>query len=306
MNSISPTNPSQIILVPGLYISELRHPFSPLHLHPANIHLHLSITTPSSPTQLKEHGITHVLSLMATRNRPCIPRDLGIEHRIIVLEDESWADLLGVLGEAVGFVEGALGGSGRTSGQEENEDENGNGKGKEKDGVDEKEILEREQRAGNRVLIHCLQGISRSGAVIIAVLMRRFSLPYPDALDMARVYRPVVSPNEGFATQLQLWADMGFDVFEVETEPGEGAETKAREGTKQDEGEGVKLRKEKRQYVEWKRRRGEMQARGEEEWNRERVRGVVGVVARMGRLRMEGRGGGGGGGGEGDGDLKDN
>ncbi|KAF2182468.1 hypothetical protein K469DRAFT_478194, partial [Zopfia rhizophila CBS 207.26] len=52
---------------------------------------------------------------------------------------------------------------------------------------------------------HCLQGISRSGAVIVAYLMRKLEIDYPTALVLVRKYRDVVNPKEGFEKKLQHW-----------------------------------------------------------------------------------------------------
>ena len=56
---------------------------------------------------------------------------------------------------------------------------------------------------GAAVLIHCVSGISRSGCLAVALLMRDQSLTYPQALAVARRGRPEISPNSGFQAQLQ-------------------------------------------------------------------------------------------------------
>jgi len=53
------------------------------------------------------------------------------------------------------------------------------------------------------VLIHCVSGISRSGCLAVALLMRDQSLTYPQALEEARRGRPEISPNSGFQAQLR-------------------------------------------------------------------------------------------------------
>lgn len=242
---------------------------------------------------------------MTTLNRPKIPEALGIVHKILVLDDEPWEDLLSILSEACEFIDQAIGERSEDDGKVEKAREcetRAEGLQTEQDGDENKgktrtndvhdgsipipTHVEQDSptvQKGNRILIHCLQGISRSGAVLIAYLMRRLALSYTTARDMARVYRPVVTPNDGFAAQLELWDSMGYDLYVEED----------RNSTKElaksvEEGEnGYSQRKEKQQYLEWKRRRDETKMRSEEEWNRERVRGVVGVVARMGRLRKE-------------------
>jgi protein-tyrosine phosphatase len=55
------------------------------------------------------------------------------------------------------------------------------------------------------VLIHCAAGSSRSGAIAVALLMRRENLAFHEALQRAQQIRPVILPNPGFVEQLQEW-----------------------------------------------------------------------------------------------------
>jgi dual specificity phosphatase 12 len=174
---------------------------------------------------------------MTTPARPKIPAHLNIVHVLIEMEDDALTDLLGVLDGAVGFIDGAL------------------GRGSE----DRSEAEEKEEW---RVLVHCLQGISRSGAVVVAYIMRTLKLRYAKALEVVRKYRPIVTPNPGFAEQLVLWHEMGFSVF------GEDGE-------------------EKKEYVEWKIRRDGLVEKGEEEVNREKAKSMAGLAARIGGMRRK-------------------
>jgi dual specificity phosphatase 12 len=146
---------------------------------------------------------------MATRARPKIPQHLNITHKILELEDDALTDLLGVLSEAMVFIDGTL-------------DRGSEG---------------HEGKSERRVLVHCLQGTSRSGAILVAYIMRHLSLSYPSATALARQYRPIITPNLGFAEQLALWHEMGFSVFSKDGE-------------------------ERKEYVEWKKRRDELVERG--------------------------------------------
>jgi dual specificity phosphatase 12 len=94
-----------------------------------------------------------------------------------------------------------------------------------------------------KVLVHCIQGVSRSGAVIVALLMRSRSLNYESALALARKSRAVIAPNEGFADQLRLWQKMNYSISEAD---------------------GVGLRKTKLQYEEWRIDRGILLTKDEE------------------------------------------
>eukprot|EP00397_Hematodinium_sp_SG-2012_P003583 GEMP01003591.1.p1 GENE.GEMP01003591.1~~GEMP01003591.1.p1 ORF type:complete len:812 (+),score=169.03 GEMP01003591.1:159-2594(+) len=56
--------------------------------------------------------------------------------------------------------------------------------------------------AGGRVLVHCREGISRSGTVIVAYLMYKYRADYDTAFKKVKEIRWVCSPNTGFICQL--------------------------------------------------------------------------------------------------------
>lgn len=62
--------------------------------------------------------------------------------------------------------------------------------------------------------MHCQLGQSRSGAIIVAYVMRKESLSYDEALAKVKKGRSVVKPNPGFMRQLKLWAEMEYNAFE--------------------------------------------------------------------------------------------
>jgi hypothetical protein len=59
------------------------------------------------------------------------------------------------------------------------------------------------------VLVHCAQGMSRSGTIAIGYVMWRERLSYDTALAHVQQARPVVDPNEGFSLQLQEFERIG-------------------------------------------------------------------------------------------------
>lgn len=61
------------------------------------------------------------------------------------------------------------------------------------------------------VLVHCEQGRSRSGALVIAYLMRRHKQSYPETLKQVLVHRKRVMPNIGFQIQLRAFAKHKWD-----------------------------------------------------------------------------------------------
>lgn len=97
-----------------------------------------SLSAAQSAETLKEHGITHIISV--TSRPPSIPEELHIKHKYFEIQDDHKADLLAVLPEAVLRLEWIL--------------KNGDG------GLDGK-------GGRSKVLVHCCMGKSRSGAVVV-------------------------------------------------------------------------------------------------------------------------------------------
>jgi hypothetical protein len=62
-----------------------------------------------------------------------------------------------------------------------------------------------ERAAGRTVFVHCMNGISRSGMVLAAYLMRRESWTRDQALEFLRSRRPGVRPNPAFMELLLEW-----------------------------------------------------------------------------------------------------
>lgn len=63
--------------------------------------------------------------------------------------------------------------------------------------------IERHLASGKNVVVHCAQGKSRSGAVIVAYLMYRLKLDADAAVGYAQKRRPVLEPNANFMRQLR-------------------------------------------------------------------------------------------------------
>ena len=59
--------------------------------------------------------------------------------------------------------------------------------------------------AGERTLVHCMKGKSRSATVLAAYLMRKENSSALDAVQRLQTLRPVVRPNPGFLRQLREW-----------------------------------------------------------------------------------------------------
>eukprot|EP00929_Paragymnodinium_shiwhaense_P074371 TRINITY_DN38056_c0_g1_i1.p1 TRINITY_DN38056_c0_g1~~TRINITY_DN38056_c0_g1_i1.p1 ORF type:complete len:222 (-),score=15.83 TRINITY_DN38056_c0_g1_i1:152-817(-) len=91
-----------------------------------------------------------------------------------------------------------------------------------------KEFMESAARLNptrSNVLVHCVSGISRSGAMVVAYLMATTGICYDEALAQVREKRPVVSPNSGFQAQLRDYEAelrLGSGPVEMSAVPGEG------------------------------------------------------------------------------------
>ncbi|KAE9410137.1 phosphatases II [Gymnopus androsaceus JB14] len=126
-----------------------------------------NIVAARSTRSLAERRITHILSVCADP----IPAELpasGIRHLRIPVEDVDYADLLIHLPAAVNFIEEAL-------------------------------------RNGGVVLVHCVEGLSRSATVIAAYIMRTRRMNATQALEYVRQCREQIWPNPGFQEQLVLY-----------------------------------------------------------------------------------------------------
>ncbi|CUE98083.1 dual specificity protein phosphatase, putative, partial [Bodo saltans] len=55
------------------------------------------------------------------------------------------------------------------------------------------------------VVVHCKAGVSRSAAIVIAYMMKKYHISRAHALQYVQDARPVASPNHGFVAQLTLW-----------------------------------------------------------------------------------------------------
>ncbi|ORY17014.1 protein-tyrosine phosphatase-like protein [Clohesyomyces aquaticus] len=242
-----------ISAIPGLYISDI----------------HVART----PSLLKAHGISHVLSVTRKPFAPrYTPSDGILSHLVVEIDDDPLEDLVGRLEESCDWIDGALSTNlvpGPMNAHVDNSDEC--------EGMGEKEIKEgdaiqsattsypdAESRGnrGGRVLIHCLQGISRSGAVVTAFLMRRLSLDYDAALEMARRDRDLITPNMGFVEQLRLWHTLNYEHLKED-------------GT------------EKQGYTEWRKKRDGLAKGSDEVRNRERAKGMASLAARFGARRLK-------------------
>ena len=57
----------------------------------------------------------------------------------------------------------------------------------------------------DKVLVHCMAGISRSVSMVIYFLMKKYHLNFDDAIDFVKRKRKIANPNISFKLQLKLY-----------------------------------------------------------------------------------------------------
>lgn len=72
------------------------------------------------------------------------------------------------------------------------------------------EFLDKALESGGTVLVHCFYGVSRSATLVIAYLMKKYSMSFSDAYELVKQKRKIAYPNRGFQEQLKLYEEMGF------------------------------------------------------------------------------------------------
>lgn len=53
------------------------------------------------------------------------------------------------------------------------------------------------------VLVHCHAGVSRSAAIVIAYVMKKYGLNFESAFELVKTRRPRIRPNEKFRACLK-------------------------------------------------------------------------------------------------------
>jgi predicted protein tyrosine phosphatase len=76
---------------------------------------------------------------------------------------------------------------------------------------------------GEKILVHCRMGVSRSATIVLAYLMRygisgsieESPISYCDAFDFLKAKRPIIGPNLGFTMALYDWDIIGNPFSDV-------------------------------------------------------------------------------------------
>lgn len=126
-----------------------------------------NIFSPRNGRTLKEANIKYILSV--THDTISLPNDHEIiAHRRIEVEDYGDVDILEHFEEANKFIDTAL-------------------------------------LSGSSILVHCVQGASRSASFVAAYLMQKRGWSRDETLQFMRSKRPAVNPNQGFLEQLEVY-----------------------------------------------------------------------------------------------------
>jgi len=114
---------------------------------------------------LKLLGITHILTVGNDMSPAPYPTDFT--YKIIKIDDHPDQDISIYFEECLNFLNEAM-----------------------------------NENTQNRVLIHCMAGISRSATITIAYLMKYHKLPFVEAIERVRQRRWWIHPNRGFRKHL--------------------------------------------------------------------------------------------------------
>ena len=60
----------------------------------------------------------------------------------------------------------------------------------------------------DKILVHCMAGVSRSATIVIAYLMWKTHASYLETLDFVKNRRNIINPNNGFLQQLYIFEKM--------------------------------------------------------------------------------------------------
>ena len=92
-----------------------------------------------------------------------------------------------------------------------------------------KNFIDASLGAGGKVLVHCNDGMSRSGSLVIAYIMQTYGMDFKAALNYVQQRRFCVQPNDGFEQQLREYEPIYRAMIEGEQERRSGAEVGKRE-----------------------------------------------------------------------------
>jgi len=116
-------------------------------------------------SELVALGITHVLVCAEEPRCPLYPKDF--EYKQLNIQDITEQDVYSLFGYVFPWMDDVL------------------------------------EKKTNRLLLHCVSGMSRAPTFTIGYLMYKTHAPYDVVYRQVKAARPIICPNEGFVRQLQ-------------------------------------------------------------------------------------------------------
>jgi hypothetical protein len=126
--------------------------------------------------KLQAAGVTHVINCAANVCRNYYPADFTYLH--FFLKDTKTESIECVFYPCISFIESAL-------------------------------------KSGGKVLVHCMQGVSRSVTICLSYIIYLHKRSFEQAFFDAKSLRGICSPNTGFQVQLIWWSKRLCDNFEA-------------------------------------------------------------------------------------------
>ena len=127
-------------------------------------------------SQLESLGITHVINTASSISK--CPFAAVISYLPLAIEDSKNEDIEAYFYPCIDFIEEAV-------------------------------------RNGGRVLVHCMEGVSRSCSIAIAYIMWKHGIGYQEAQAFVQSRRPICQPNAGFICQLLAFQTRQADDVEL-------------------------------------------------------------------------------------------
>ena len=147
---------------------------------------------------IKAYGVTHVVS--AIKGLPSYPyHHIGVSHHVIDLLDVPDEDILSHLSSATTHLATLLH-------KQQKHQRPGASHGSDGGASSAPSVAIGDVVATPRVLVHCVQGKSRSATVVAAYMVRYLGYSPEDAVAELARRRPIVAPNPGFLRQLDAFA----------------------------------------------------------------------------------------------------
>ncbi|KAL7035318.1 hypothetical protein ACKWTF_008325 [Chironomus riparius] len=135
-----------------------------------------NVTAAANIVFLKNQNISHILTIDSFPLPAFVASSINIVTKYVQIADMNREDILQYFPACIEFIENAL--------------------------MDPK----------HSVLVHCFYGVSRSATIVIAYLMKKYSISYQRAFERAKSKRSLVQPNHGFAQQCKLFYKMNYSI----------------------------------------------------------------------------------------------